>query len=704
MPALIFIGIVVIGVAIWQILPEKEVYLAPKIENSIAVISFENQTGDEAYDYLERGIPNLLITNLENTGLLYVATWERMSDILKQMGKADVDVIDRDLGFELCRREGIESIVVGSFIKAGQVFATDIKVLDVESKKLLKSANTRGKDVDSILETQIDELSREISIGIGLAREKIEAAQMKIADVTTSSMEAYKFYLKGKEKYLNMEYPEALPFFEKAVELDPTFAMAHRWRAASLYNVDVDWETVKEAYNKGMALSAKASEKERLYIEGNYAGVIEGDLEKRLRIYKEYVKKYPKDKEGYLQLGMSYGHFRMDDEAIKCFDKALELDTKFMFAYEGAIFNSLFSSNPEKTWEYCERYESAFPGNPGPMITTAWAYWSSNRLDEAMLKCKEALEIDPDFLWAYYALSLFYINKEDYIEAMTWTDKFIASAPPGINTIGYISQAIYHYWQGHTGLSDSFLEKAEQNVGEARGQFAIEVICATELLRGFINMDRSEFEKSRHHFNNCLDYSHTLAWAQPSFYKSMHAFSLGLLELKQGKIEAAEKKLAEMRSLKDDVIMFSGRITYYEDYLSAEIFLAENATEKAIPILEKTSLLDKLYFWDIGGYSSVFYNLPFEKDGLARAYQQNGELDKAISEYERLIAFLPDKKDNFWIHPVYHYRLAKLYEETGQTANAIAEYEKFLDLWKDADPGISEVEDAKIRLTILKTQ
>jgi len=79
-----------------------------------------------------------------------------------------------------------------------------------------------------------------------------------------------------------------------------------------------------------------------------------------------------------------------------------------------------------------------------------------------------------------------------------------------------------------------------------------------------------------------------------------------------------------------------------------------------------------------------------------------GKIDKAISEYEKLIIFDPKKEGRFLIHPKYHYRLAKLYEQKGRKDKAIEHYEKFLDLWKDANPGIAEVEDAKKRLAGLK--
>jgi tetratricopeptide (TPR) repeat protein len=83
-------------------------------------------------------------------------TWERMNDLLKQMGKQDVKLIDKDLGFELCRREGIHAIVIGTFVKAGDAFATDVKVLDVVTKELLKTASVRGDGVQRILTSQID--------------------------------------------------------------------------------------------------------------------------------------------------------------------------------------------------------------------------------------------------------------------------------------------------------------------------------------------------------------------------------------------------------------------------------------------------------------------------------------------------------------------------------------------------------------------
>ncbi|MGB8951631.1 MAG: protein kinase [Candidatus Aminicenantales bacterium] len=190
-----------------------------------------------------------LITNLEQSRYLHVTTWERMADLLKQMGKENVQVIDKDLGFDLCLRSGIEAIVTGSFIKAGDMFATDAKVFDVKTKNLLKSASSKSKGVDSILKSQIDELSKEIARGVGLSRRAIETVPLRIADLTTSSMDAYECFLKGRENDDNMYYDEARQFFEKAVALDPTFATAYLL-LASTYSSLGNRKAMYEAYEK----------------------------------------------------------------------------------------------------------------------------------------------------------------------------------------------------------------------------------------------------------------------------------------------------------------------------------------------------------------------------------------------------------------------------------------------------------------------
>jgi TolB-like protein len=159
----VFIISTLLGLVLGGYFAFRPLVLKALIQNDpipIAVISFENQTGDSKFDYLQKAIPNLLITNLEQSNLFHVITWERMQDLLGQMGKYDVKTIDPNLGFEICRMEGCNLIVIGSYVKAGDTFVTDVKILDVNTKQLLKSVSARGTGEASILQSQIDELSK----------------------------------------------------------------------------------------------------------------------------------------------------------------------------------------------------------------------------------------------------------------------------------------------------------------------------------------------------------------------------------------------------------------------------------------------------------------------------------------------------------------------------------------------------------------
>ena len=127
--------------------------------------------------------------------------------------------------------DGIEAIVLGSFVKAGETFATDVKVLDVATKKILKSASARGEGVDSILKTQIDEISRVVPGGSGCPALKIEKARPKIMDLTTNSLEAYNYFLQGRDESERFYSADARKSLEKAVALDPAFAVAYLYLA-----------------------------------------------------------------------------------------------------------------------------------------------------------------------------------------------------------------------------------------------------------------------------------------------------------------------------------------------------------------------------------------------------------------------------------------------------------------------------------------
>lgn len=695
-PALVVAALVIVAVILWQLLPQKEAVIAPKIENSIAVISFENQTGDKAYDYLRKAIPNLLITSLEQTSDLYVATWERLRDLLKQTGKRDMEFIDSDLGFMLCRREGVEALVLGSFVKAGDVFATDVKVLDVETKKILKSASSRGKGVDSILERQIDELSLEISRGIGIPEQKMGTDQVQIADVTTDSIEAYNYFLKGLEASEKLYDEEARLFLEKAVEIDPNFAMAYLYLSTT-YEVLNDTKARNDALEKARTLAQRTTDKERLWIEAYYVRYIERNTEKYFSILQQIAKKYPKEKRVHHRLGFYY-QSRDRDKAIEEYNKILELDPTYGPALNQIAYTYMGMSNYEKAIEYFKKYASISPGDANPLDSLGEAYFGKGELEKAIASYKEALKVRPDFYMSLHNMQYIYALKEDYSEAMSLVDKLLnMTQSKGVMGSAYLWKGFYHYWLGNLEKCLADLQTAEELAEAVKNEYKKAFI---NWLKIWIYYDREKYDLSRKYNEGWLDSFIKQYPDMEQYLRALYSFVLGSIELKEGLIDSAKKRLTKMKSFFPEFTPSQKEwAAFFYNLLQAEIFITEGAPDKAVSIFEKAS------YWSPPAlqYTEwiIFYNTPFLKDVLARAYRQKGEIDKAISEYERLITFEPKSEGRFLIHPKYHYRLAELHQEKGWEGKAIEHYEKFLYLWKDADPGIAEVEVAKKRLALL---
>ena len=690
-PALAALALAVVVVVIILFLP-KEI----PVEHSVAVITFENQTGERSYDYLQKAIPNLLITSLEQSNNIRVITWERMHDLLDQMGKGDVEVIDGDLGFELCRQNGIEAIVLGSYVKAGEMFATDVKVLDVTTKDLLKSTSSRGKGIDSILERQIDELSKEISKGIGLPSRTIDAVKTRIADVTTSSMEAYDYYLKGREAHEKFYQEEAKQYLEKALELDPQFAVAYLYLSQVYFELHSRGDERKEVLRKAKEYSEKATEKERLYILAEYAISIEIDSEKRIRILKELIEKYPNEKDAHFELGFIYQSRGLFMDAIEEFQEALELAPTDGFILNALGYAYSDMGEYESAVECFQKYATLYPKDANPIDSMAEQYFRMGCLDEAIVNYEKVLEIKPDF-GVGHRVAYIYALKEDYAESMLWLDHDITSVPtPGIKAQGFFWKGFYNFLLGKKENAFSSLIEAEKWAEEADDQIRK---LTLDYLKGWWYYEWDELELSNEYLQKGWDVLLSI-FQNAKRWRAGYDFDIGLLEVKQGKMESARTRLDEIKSFLPELNPAAKkRSAYHSIMLEAAIFLAEGSPGKAIEVMHKASLPD---IPNLQTDTIAPYNMPFIRDLLARAYYQSGDLDKAIAEYERLITFDPDSQERRLIHPKFHLELALLYEEKGHSSKAIEQYERFLELWKDADPGLIEVEVAKKRLTSLK--
>lgn len=694
----VVIAVVVVAVAYLFVRPlmrGEQVVASPK---PIAVIGFENLSGDSQYDYLRRAIPNLLITSLEQSRYLQVTTWERMRDLVEQLGRDDVDEIDKDLGFELCRLDGIDVVVTGSFVKAGNTFVTDVKVLDVQSKDLIASASARGEGVESILDSQVDELSENIARGVGLSRRRIETSQRPVKEVTTTSMEAYNYYLRGVEEYEKWYYDDAHRFLQRAVDMDTTFAMAYLYLASATgYLRDIP--SRDRLYEKAMEYAEHATERERLYIQARYALVIEEDNEAYRRVLNELVRKYPKEKRAYYYLSANvYGRGRYA-EAIEYARKCLVLDPEYPLALNEIAYANIGMGRYEEAVRYLERYAAASPGDANPLDSMADLYFRMGDLEEALVRYRDAVEVKPDFYGSIRNAASVCAVMGEYDSALVWMDRYLDRAPSlGLKMSGYAFRSVYRFLTGQVDAAFADVDRMDEIVAADNGIEA----AAPLFLRGNYLYGTGRFEAADSVF---LEWGRVYKRTAPGISNQIGwwvEIYRALVYARQGRVADARDMAARAEADRLQVPLAQRRFQAGHFIMMGEVLLAEGKYDEAIELV--TDSLDVVMPRISSEFELIVHNFPLEADVVARAYIAKGDLDAAAGEYRRLIVFDPDGKSRRFRNPIYHYRLGKVYEDMGRLDEATAQYRRFLDDWRHADADLGPYVDACKRLDAIQAE
>ena len=588
----------------------------------VAVMFFENQSGGRDIDWLREGLAEMLITNLSGSSRLAVLSRSELQSLMQRTGKAPGAPRRLEDALVLAEKSHAEMLVLGEFAQLGDKIRINVHLHDAHTGRLLASESATAETPGQII-PEMDLLSLKLGGHLGAARNESERRAVSSTSMT-GNLEAYRAYSLAVEKAKAYHSDEAIALFEKAIALDPRFAMAY---ARIGYIYAVTWGQMpdkgKTYLEKAFQLSDRLTERDRLYISAWYA-IANYDYPAAIDTMRRLVAEYPGEIEAYAHLGKLLRGEERFDEAIIALKQGLPMDHE-----AGHLYNALggiYSQQGRHAEAIAaERQQATLsPNESNAMDSLALAYLSAGHFAEAEQAFQQALRLKPGFDVPAKHLAVLYYRLGRYNDAIQALENYLRASP---------SQA----QGGEAYLYLAWCWKRKGNLGKA-----IDAL--------------------------------TRAVAD---YPDKAATSM-MLELWRGDEAAAEKLMPQLRvewiCPNREARAPTRR---HRSYVLGRFFLSKGQTNQAL-----SQFHDALQHWGWWADANTY------EDCLGDALRELGRLDQAIAEYERVLRTYPAT-------PLTRFNLALAYRSKGDGDRAAAEFRQFLELWKNADPGLEEVRAAK---------
>jgi len=683
-PALIALFIVAAAVVVWRIIPKKRAAPPPAGKPSLAVVYFKNNTGDEKLDHWRAAISDLLITDLSQSRYIKVLSSDQLFNILSEMNQADAKSYTSKVLKDVAARGGVKDVLVGSYAKAGDNFRIYVTLQDAGTGEHLSSQRVEGKGEDSIF-SMVDELTRKLKADLKLSTKEIASDIDKdLKQITTSSPEAFKYYSEGRRLHDEQDYRPSIEMMKKAIAIDPDFAMAYRSMAMSFSNLNYYSEKQK-SLKKAFELTDRLSDRERYIIEGDYYRESEKFYGKAVEAYQKLLEIYPDDSMGNTNLGILYNSLEEWDKAIDLFEGYIRANPENIWPYlnfECYLAKGFY----EKAKSLLEGYIHSYKDNYMIRLELAAIDFIQGRYDQALAEGNQAAALNPSSFYNSMVKGMIYQAKSQWSEADHEYKKLLGLEEKVAHLMGRNWLGVLYLEQGRFKESE-----AEERQGlELAAKYGDRGWAADFHLRSahlYLETGRplQALEESRQALRAAVEMESLSREKAILLYR-------GLAELELGLTGDAEKTAGELKVLVDSGA--NKKAIRYHVLLLGMIALKKGNHSEAVEDFQRAAaLLPFQYSWED--------DQPLFLDALASAYSKKGDLDRARAEYEKITRLTFGRMYYGDIYAKSFYELGKIYEQQGDKAKAKENYQKFLDLWKEADPGRPEVEDAKKRLASL---
>ncbi|MBV8052700.1 MAG: hypothetical protein JOZ80_16035, partial [Acidobacteriaceae bacterium] len=592
-------------------------------KDSILVTDFVNTTGDAVFDGT---LKKALAVDLQQSPFLNVVPEQQVQKTLKYMGRPADQIVTGEVGKEICQRDGIKAMLTGSIAAVGNQYLITLEALNASTGDSLAQAQQQAGGKDAVLGS-LGEAATKLREKLGESLASVQKFDKPLDQATTSSLEALKAFTLGDQQHNKLEDIAAVPFYQRAIELDPNFALAHLRLGIVGGNTDQPSLARKEVA-KAFELRDRTSEYERLYITAYYYFDI-GQIEKTTQAWELMKQTYPRDEVSRINVAVAYQQLGQNEKAVENCLEAIRLQPDTVNCY----------------------------------LVGAGAYRALGRLDNSDALLAQAQQRNIKSNGLYIALAASAILHGD-AAAAAHLEESGKSSPEGELRVLEL-EASHAAALGHLSQERDLRKKAV----ERAKSLGIADVAADHL------MDEAETEAALGYSSNAAEQiDGALALSHdPSFIARVASVCV-----MAGQDQKAESLIAEARRARPDD-------TFVQNVLGPEVEAQLQLHHgKAAAAIQSLAVAQP---YDDGQFLAIHIL-------LGEAEAANGDPADAIQEFHKYLNHRGLQQFSFY-YPRAQLGLARAFAAQHDTANARTTYQDLFAMWKDADPDIPVLKQAR---------
>jgi eukaryotic-like serine/threonine-protein kinase len=608
-------------------------------KDSIVLANFANTTGDPVFDgTLRQG----LAAQLEQSPFISLISDERIAQTLALMAKPSDARLTPEVARDVCQRVAGAATIEGSIASLGSQYVLNVKAVNCRTGDLLAEEEVTADGKNQVM-TALGQAATSLRSKLGESLASVQKYNVAPQNVTTPSLEALQAYTLGVQTTdVANDYAKGVPLFERAISLDPNFAMAYLELAES-YQPLGEFARCAENARRAYELRDRTSEREKLDISSFYELAFTGNLEAARTSYQLFAQTYPRDEDPQVYLWLVY---------------------TFMGDYQKAHAAALAA-------------QEINPDSGNNAINLTFSYQWIGQLDQAKATAQQSRSRKVDSPW--FPLVLYNVDFLEHDTAGMQQQVAAAAGKPGVDDqILFLQSETATYYGEFAKGRDLTLRAADSSQRTDENETAAEYQAHAAIREALVgNMDFAKKEAQS-----------ALALASSWESESLSAIAFALT----GDSTEADRLAADVakRFPQNTTVQF-----LYLPMVHAATALHSGDGQRAVNALAASAP------YELGETNAAFtFALyPVYLRGEAYLAVKNGSA--AAGEFQKILDYA-GVVGNEPIGALAHLGLARAYALSGETAKARAAYQDFLTLWKNADPDNSILKQAKAEYAKLK--